>query len=122
MPSLYIDLESGRTKNEIGWLNGAVVRKGNEVHVPTPVNRMLTDVLLRLVEAPSERELWRHNPARLLASAAEYRAAESVRRYVRPGPTHAIKINATAANTPNSINTRRVRRPCNPCCAKPINR
>ena len=75
MPSLYIDLESGRTKSEVSWLNGAVVRKGNEVGVRTPINRMLTDVLLRIVETPSERDVWRGNSARLLAAAEEYRTA-----------------------------------------------
>ena len=77
MPSLYVDLDSGRAKSEVSWLNGAVVRKGNQVGVRTPVNRMLTDVLLSLVETPTERELWRGNPVRLQEAAAEYRAAES---------------------------------------------
>lgn len=79
MPSLYIDLESGRTKSEVNWLNGAAVRKGNENGISTPVNRMLTDLLLRLVDVPSERKLWRHNPERLIAASAEYKAAEAGR-------------------------------------------
>ena len=77
MPSLYIDLDSGRKRSEVSWLNGATVRKGYEMDVPTPVNRMLTDVLLRLVEDPTERRNWRRNPDRLIAMAAEYQSAES---------------------------------------------
>lgn len=76
MPSLHMDLESGRSRSEVLWLNGATVRKGREHDVPTPVNRMLTDVLLRVVEDPAERENWRRRPERLLAAAAEYRSAE----------------------------------------------
>ncbi len=66
MPSLHIDLESGRPKSEVGWLNGATVKRGSEVGVETPVNRTLTEVLSRLVENPSERDAWRHNAKRLV--------------------------------------------------------
>jgi 2-dehydropantoate 2-reductase len=79
MPSLHIDLENGRSHSEVCWLNGATVRKGEEVGVATPVNRMLTEVLLRLVQNPSERDVWRHNPERLGASAAQYRNNEDRR-------------------------------------------
>lgn len=44
MPSLWYDLARGRT--EVAYLNGAVVRWGAAVGVPTPVNALLT----RLVE------------------------------------------------------------------------
>ena len=76
MPSLHIDLEMGRPRSEVGWLNGATVRKGSEMKVRTPVNRMLTDVLLQLVEEPSNRDKWRRNPKRLAAAADAYRKAE----------------------------------------------
>ena len=48
MPSFHIDLHSGRGQSEVDWLNGAVVRFGAQVGVPTPVNRLLNDTLLRL--------------------------------------------------------------------------
>jgi len=35
---------------EIGVINGAIVREGERVGVPTPVNQMLTD-LVRAIEA-----------------------------------------------------------------------
>lgn len=74
MPSLYIDLEKGRGRSEVSWLNGATVLKGKEVGVAAPVNRMLTELLLRLVEDPAERAAWRRNRDRLIAAAAEYRS------------------------------------------------
>ena len=48
MPSFHIDLYSGRGQSEVGYLNGAVVRYGEQTGVPTPVNRLLTDTLLAL--------------------------------------------------------------------------
>ena len=51
MPSLHIDLHSGKGKSEIGWLNGAVVAMGQKVGVATPVNQLLTETLLEFVKA-----------------------------------------------------------------------
>ncbi len=45
MPSLHIDLHGNKGRSEVGWLNGAVVRKGRKSGVATPVNGVLTDVL-----------------------------------------------------------------------------
>ncbi len=44
-PSLHLDLERGRTRSEVEFLNGAVVRAGEKVGVPTPVNRLLWQTL-----------------------------------------------------------------------------
>ena len=74
MPSLHIDLHGGRRQSEVAWLNGAVVRKGDEVGVRTPINHMLTDVLLRLIDDAERRARWRHNQARMLMAAEEYRS------------------------------------------------
>lgn len=49
MPSFYIDLRSGRGKSEVDYLHGEVVRAGVQFHVPTPVNKMLTETLMALV-------------------------------------------------------------------------
>jgi len=67
MPSLYLDLEAGKTKNEVAWYNGAVVRTGAEVGVATPVNRLLSETLLHLVRHPDEWKIWRGDVERLLA-------------------------------------------------------
>ena len=66
LPSLHIDLHGGKGRSEVGWLNGAVVRKGGEVDVATPVNQVLTEVLSDLVAHPSEIGAWRSNHARLV--------------------------------------------------------
>lgn len=49
MPSFHIDLRSGRGKSEVEYLHGEVVRAGEKFNVPTPVNTMLTETLLALV-------------------------------------------------------------------------
>lgn len=66
LPSLHIDLHSRKGRSEVGWLNGAVVRKGSEVGMATPVNSVLTDVLTVLVADPAEIPAWRGNHDRLV--------------------------------------------------------
>ena len=56
----------GKGRSEVGWLNGAVVRKGREVNIATPVNQALTDVLEALVANPAEIAGWRGNHERLV--------------------------------------------------------
>ena len=65
MPSLYLDLEKGRTRNEVAWYNGAVVRRGEEVGVATPVNRRLNETVLHLAAHPDEWGGWRGKSERL---------------------------------------------------------
>ncbi|MEX1020557.1 MAG: ketopantoate reductase family protein [Litorilinea sp.] len=87
MPSLHMDLHASRARvpsdapappeipanretpirSEVEWLNGAVTRKGRELRVPTPVNQLLTDTLLRLFNEPAACADYRHQPERLLA-------------------------------------------------------
>lgn len=66
MPSFHIDLYSGRGQSEVDSLNGAVVRAGERLGIPTPVNRLLRDVLLALTcgELPLSR--FARKPDRLL--------------------------------------------------------
>ena len=59
LPSLHIDLYNNKGKSEVRWLNGAVVEKGKIVGVTTPVNTLLTETLLWLVEHPEERAGWK---------------------------------------------------------------
>lgn len=66
MPSFHIDLYSGRGRSEVSYLNGAVVRHGEEVGVPAPVNRVLTDVLEALTDGSESIERFRQNPDALL--------------------------------------------------------
>jgi 2-dehydropantoate 2-reductase len=48
LPSLYLDLSAGRRQTEVVHLNGAVVRYGRGLNVPTPVNYVLTDTVYKL--------------------------------------------------------------------------
>ena len=66
MPSFHIDLHSGRGQSEVGYLNGAVVRAGERLGVPTPVNRMLTDILLNLTRGELKVEEFADKPDKLV--------------------------------------------------------
>lgn len=61
MPSLHIDLHSGKGKSEVEWLNGAVVRAGERVGVQAPVNRLTRDTLLDIIRAQQEGVPYRSN-------------------------------------------------------------
>jgi 2-dehydropantoate 2-reductase len=66
MPSFHIDLHAGRGKSEVDYLNGAVVRAGERLGIPTPVNRILTDTLLALTRGEQSMEIYSHRPEKLL--------------------------------------------------------
>lgn len=70
-PSLLLELQRGRQRSEVADLNGAVVRVGEQIGLPTPVNRTLTEILTRLVEGRIEWSNVRRQPEVLLAVAAE---------------------------------------------------
>jgi 2-dehydropantoate 2-reductase len=65
LPSLHIDLHSGKRKSEINWLNGAIVERGKQVGVPTPVNSVLVETLKQLVDDPAQVTAWRGNVNKL---------------------------------------------------------
>ncbi len=67
MPSFHIDLYSGRSKSEVEFLHGAVVRAGERTHVPTPVNKVLTEMLLKLTSKEIPLEEFAKQPGKLLA-------------------------------------------------------
>lgn len=66
MPSFYLDLNSGRGKTEVEWLNGAVVREGERLGIATPVNRMLTETLTRLAKDRSLQKEFFEKPEVLI--------------------------------------------------------
>jgi 2-dehydropantoate 2-reductase len=66
MPSFYLDLHAGRCMNEVAYLNGAVVRFGAELGVPTPVNALLTETLLALARKEVDASRYDHHPEILL--------------------------------------------------------
>jgi len=67
MPSFHIDLHSGRGKSEVEYLHGAVVCAGEKFGVPTPVNKVLTETLLALVNKQIPLDEFEHKPEKLLA-------------------------------------------------------
>ena len=66
MPSLNLDVQSGRPRTEVRWLNGAVVEYGARLGIPTPVNRMLTDTVEGLTAGRLSLAEFRHRPEALL--------------------------------------------------------
>ncbi len=71
MPSLFLDLELRKRGSEVAWYNGAIVRKGVEVGVETPINRLLTETVRKLAAEPQLRAGWRGNFEQLAAAARE---------------------------------------------------
>lgn len=66
MPSFHIDLSAGKKKNEVVFHNGAVVKAGQKVGVPTPVNWTLTTVLMKLARQEVDWREYNGNAGRLL--------------------------------------------------------
>lgn len=67
MPSLQIDLHQGKSKSEIGWLNGAIVKRGQEIGVATPVNTLLTHTVTSLIGQSALQASWKGNVEKLSA-------------------------------------------------------
>jgi 2-dehydropantoate 2-reductase len=74
MPSFHIDLYSGRGKTEAEFLHGAVVRAGEKYGVPTPINKVLTEIVMALFRKEIPLDEYAHQPEKLLAKV---RQAES---------------------------------------------
>jgi 2-dehydropantoate 2-reductase len=70
MPSFHIDLHAGRGKSEVEYLNGAVVRFGKKLGVPTPVNQLLNETLLALTCGDIPLDTFARKPERLLDKLA----------------------------------------------------
>lgn len=66
MPSLWIDLQKGRSQSEVTQLNGAIVEWGKNLGLNTPVNTLILSALTEILADPSRREKYRRNPEALL--------------------------------------------------------
>jgi 2-dehydropantoate 2-reductase len=66
MPSFHIDLHSGRGRSEVEYLHGAVVRAGDKLGIPTPVNHRLTEILHGLTIGQIPVDAYRHKPDKLV--------------------------------------------------------
>lgn len=67
MPSFHIDLHHGRGASEVDYLNGAVVRAGETLGIPTPANHLLNTILLNLTDGHIPLDAYQHNPEKLIA-------------------------------------------------------
>ncbi len=77
MPSFHIDLYAGRPQSEVDDLNGAVVRFGQQLGIPTPVNRALTRLLLRLTGGELPLSTFAHQPQKLLDAVEKLKNIEN---------------------------------------------
>ena len=50
MPSLHVDVHAGRSRTEVGWLNGAVARHAADLGLPAPVNAGLAELVTVMAE------------------------------------------------------------------------
>lgn len=66
MPSFHIDLHSGRGKCEVDYLNGAVVRFGERLGIPAPVNCWLNQTLQNLTQGTIPLETYAHQPDKFI--------------------------------------------------------
>ena len=67
MPSFHIDLHGGRGLSEVDYLNGAVVRFGNKAGVPTPVNALLNETLLKMTQKDIPLDAFIRQPQKLFS-------------------------------------------------------
>lgn len=74
MPSLQMDLRQGKNRSEVTFLNGAVVRLGERMGVPTPVNRLLTERLLDIAQGRVPWETTCHRADLIWREATALRA------------------------------------------------
>ena len=70
MPSFYIEKMKGSPRSEVNDLNGAVVRKGEALGVPTPVNRALTETFNLILKDAKARQAFSRHPKKLVETIA----------------------------------------------------
>ncbi len=70
LPSLLLDIKARRKQSEVYYLNGAVVRFGEQTGVKTPVNKFLNDTLLGIASGEIDEQKYVGNPEQFLADLA----------------------------------------------------
>ena len=71
-PSLLLAMAAGADTTEVRWLNGAVVKYGAQLGVPTPVNTALTELVERTLVDADLRDRLRHRPPELVEAVAHH--------------------------------------------------
>ncbi len=70
-PSLLLDMERGKDRSEVMFLNGAVSSHGKQAGVPTPVNTCLTGIVMSVVRGKVPWDEFRGKPDSVLAKCKE---------------------------------------------------
>ena len=65
-PSLQIDLDRGKARSEVRWLNGAVAARAPEVGLWAPANQVLFSCLDAVIAGREPRQRYRGKPNALL--------------------------------------------------------
>jgi 2-dehydropantoate 2-reductase len=73
MPSFQYDI--GRGRSEVEWLNGGVVKEGTRKEIPTPINQLLTEIMLELIQNRIAPRVFSDQPDELLRRAETVVAA-----------------------------------------------
>lgn len=73
MPSFHLDLMSGREQNEVTFHNGAVAQAGEDLGIPTPVNKALNDILISIARKEIDFQEFNGQPKKLVAAIEEYK-------------------------------------------------
>jgi 2-dehydropantoate 2-reductase len=73
-PSLHIDLAQGRARSEVEFLNGAVVRAGQKLDLPTPVNQALYETLIGIARREIDWAEYRGQTERLIGRTLDVRS------------------------------------------------
>jgi 2-dehydropantoate 2-reductase len=72
MPSFYLNLLSGKPNSEVEFLNGAVVRWGKKLNIPTPTNSFLTQTLLNMVLGEIPKEKYHNNTDKFIQDFSKF--------------------------------------------------
>lgn len=73
MPSFHVDLSNGRSKSEVLFHNGAVAAAAEKLNMSAPVNRALSETLLKLARKEIDWKDFDGNPGRLLEEVERFR-------------------------------------------------
>jgi 2-dehydropantoate 2-reductase len=65
LPSLHMDLSAGKTRSEVGYLNGAVARHAEALSLKAPINRGLNEILGNIVAGHLDWKEYCGQPDRL---------------------------------------------------------
>lgn len=78
LPSLMLDMRRGRNQSEVNVLNKMVADTGQHLHVPTPVNTTISEILNGILDGSVESELYRQNPDALWQAVQSAKTGNSV--------------------------------------------